>query len=67
MSNFLNALTPQHPEDVERLAEVSILKSLRLSNIEIEKVWSDFSGSLCAGWLTVNEDTLKQFAEWVES
>ena len=66
MSNLSDALRVEHPDDVAKLrAQIPIL--YRFSDIEIEKLWDDFSDSYAAGWLFVQEETIESFKAWLES
>lgn len=64
MSNISKALTVAHPEDVAELrSRISLLYGF--SDIQIERLYDAFSGSRCAGWLIVDESTMKEFTEWL--
>lgn len=66
MDNLAKALIPEFGEDVIKIQSSGVHPLLpRLTPIEVGVVWSAFSRHLCAGWMNVNEETLKQFQEWI--
>jgi hypothetical protein len=65
MSNFVKAMTPRFSRDIPLIKTGHPILS-RLTDIEIEKLWTEFSESASAQWLIPTADWLKDFKEWLE-
>ena len=66
MSNFVRAMSAKFPEDLPKIRAVHPLLS-RLSDIEVEKLWEEFSDDACASWLIPDSHWLTSFKGWIES
>lgn len=53
-----------YPEDV--LLIQAHVQWADATHLEIEGMWEKWSEHLCAGWMTVDAETLKEFAEWLQ-
>lgn len=59
-SNFL------YPEDMKKiLTYLRDYGELCVPGIEVECLYSEFSGTRSAGWLIPADETLAEFAEWL--
>jgi hypothetical protein len=63
--NMFEALKPESPESIVAIRKaVGILG--RFTDIEVEQLWKAFSRTYAAGYLGTDEETLKNFATWLE-
>ena len=56
--------------DVQYLDDIKLIKSklpdlYLLTNRQVEKLWIDFSDSVCAQYLYVSEGSIQEFEEWL--
>ena len=65
MNRLIESLAPRYPEDIEKIRNLTPFL-MRFSDIEIEKLWEDYSDSMCAGWLTVDKEQIIMFHNWLE-
>jgi hypothetical protein len=66
MSNLSNALKTKYPEDIGRI-KASIPFLVRFTDKEIEYIYESFSDSYAAQWLTISEESMRDFIEWLEN
>lgn len=55
-----------YPEDMEKI--LTYLRKhgeLCVSGETVERLYREFSGSRCAGWLIACDETIAEFAEWL--
>lgn len=57
-----------YPEDIKKIREhLTTIGTLDATDTELDTLYSTFSEDcFSAGWLTVSEDILERFAEWLE-
>lgn len=65
MSNLVKAPTPLHLHDIAPIRAMHPILS-KLTEMEIQIVWEAFSSDLSAGYLSVNDHTLKDFLTWLQ-
>lgn len=60
---------PQYPEDIKAIREyLESVGELKCTDKELDDLWSEFSEDYyCAGWMTVTDKLLEQFADFLES
>jgi hypothetical protein len=67
MNNIVKSLSSEYSEDVARLkAEIPVLSSMRMSDAEVEILYRAFSHTYAAGWLTLGEEFITEFRQWLE-
>ena len=64
MNNLYKHLQPEHPEDVVKIAEVLPFKLA--SYRDVEGLWEAFSREWGSSWLSVSENTLTEFKNWLQ-
>jgi hypothetical protein len=64
MNNLDKCLEPEFPKEIRKIKEsIPVLKLY--SNVLVETMWRRFSDAQCAQYLTVNNDLLEMFEEWL--
>ena len=57
-----------HPEDMQKiLAYLESHGQLHVSAKTVERLYYDFSDTWDAGWMSVNDEILEAFADWLEN
>lgn len=56
-----------YPEDMAKImAYLEANGILRVNAKTVERLYRDFSDTYAAGWMSVNDDLLEEFADWLE-
>lgn len=58
----------RYPEDMKRILDyLSEHGTLHVSGSTVEEMYGDFSEDrYCAGWMSVDDDLLEEFADWLD-
>lgn len=67
MSNFYDALRPDHQEYVELLRKEFKVFENNFSDLEVEAIWKAFSKAMQAEYLVVTKESLDKFREWIKN
>ena len=56
-----------HPQQMEIvIAYLEDIGTINVSYKTIENLYYEYSESVCCGWRTVDEESLEEFADWLE-
>lgn len=55
-----------YPDEMAKIIEyLKAHGEVKVKFSTIEALYREFSGTRCAGWLSVNDEMLEDFAEWL--
>jgi hypothetical protein len=76
MGNLTEAMKVRNPDDINRIIDSMMIDVmlaahesqpvLTWSELVIERLWDAFSSDRCAQWMTVTEETMRDFKEWLK-